>query len=236
MKKRLVIICAAVLCALTALWACIYYFAVWLPEKKENEELAALFKAHYESRVALFEEENEKFEPGEVDVVFIGDSLTEGYNVAKAFSEYTVVNRGIGGDTSFGLEERLYVSAYALEPKAVVMLIGANNFNTMLENYEDILKGYRDNLPNTKIILLSLTAMSGRWGRNNQKAVSNNVEIKRLAEEYGYEFVDLFTPLKNPESGEIYDEYTTDGGHLTDAGYRVLTENIKPAIKRAIGE
>ena len=43
-------------------------------------------------------------------------------------------------------------------------------------------------------------------------------------------FVDLFTPLCNPDTNKIYDEYTTDGGHLTSLGYSVLTDNIKPIL------
>ncbi len=234
MKKRIIIICAAVLAVLAVAGACIYYFAVYLPEKKESEELAALFKAHYANRVALFEEENAEYAPGEVDACFLGDSLTEGYDVKRFYSEYTVVNRGIGGDTSFGLEERLEESVYALQPKVAVMLIGANNFDTAMDNYENILKGFRDNIPNTKIVLLSLTAMGDNWGRNNVKAIQNNVKIKKLASIYGYEFVDLYTPLYNIETEEIYEEYTTDGGHLTEAGYEVLTENIKPVLSKLL--
>ena len=115
------------------------------------------------------------------------------------------------------------------------MLIGANNFDTMFDNYENILKGFKENLPNTKIVLLSLTSMSQEWGKNNQKAAYNNVKIKLLSEKYGYEFVDLYSPLFNLETGEIYAEYTTDGGHLTSAGYEVLTNTITPTLEQLLG-
>ena len=114
------------------------------------------------------------------------------------------------------------------------MLIGANNFKTMFDNYENILKGLKDNLPNTKIVLLSLTSMSKEWGKNNQIAAYNNVKIKKLAEKYSYTFIDLYYPLLNIETGEIYDEYTTDGGHLTEAGYNVLTNEITPIVKEEL--
>jgi lysophospholipase L1-like esterase len=234
MKKRIIIICASILAVVSIAAVCVYHFAVYLPEKKAREDWEALVKQYYNNRVELFAEENAKYKPGEVDVAFLGDSLTEGYDVKRFYSEYTVVNRGIGGDTSFGLEDRLEVSVYELQPKVAVMLIGANNFDTAMDNYEDILKGFRDNLPNTKIVLLSLTAMCDTWGRNNGKAIQNNVKIKKLASIYGYEFVDLFTPLYNLETEEIYEEYTTDGGHLTEAGYEVLTANIKPVLNRLL--
>ncbi|MBR2350966.1 MAG: hypothetical protein IKA67_02925, partial [Clostridia bacterium] len=59
--------------------------------------------------------------------------------------------------------------------------------------------------------------------------------IKLLSEKYGYEFVDLYSPLLNLETGEIYAEYTTDGGHLTYAGYEVLTNTITPALEQLLG-
>ena len=76
----------------------------------------------------------------------------------------------------------------------------------MFDNYENILKGFQENLPNTKIILLSLTSMSGEWGKKNQLAAYNNVKIKMLAEKYGFAFVDLYSALMNLATGEIYPE------------------------------
>ena len=192
------------------------------------------FWEFYNGKLDTFEKENEEFKGKDVDVVFLGDSLTDGYNVKEFYPEYTVLNRGIGGDTSVWLEERLDVSLYAVQPKVAVMLIGANNMDTMLENYESILKSFKENAPRTKIVLLSLTSMSGEWGKKNHLAAYNNVQIKMYAEIYGYEYVDLYSALLNLETGEIYDEYTTDGGHLTQKGYEVLTAAIKPAIQKQI--
>ena len=111
------------------------------------------------------------------------------------------------------------------------MLIGANNFKTMFEDYEDLIIGIKTNLPETKLVICSLTSMGGEhWGKNNQLAAFNNVKIKAYAEKYGCPYVDLFTPLLNTETNEIYEHYTTDGGHLTAEGYEVLTSAIKPVL------
>lgn len=210
----------------------IFTFSVLSSCGKSNDMEA--FWEFYNGKIEGFEKENEEFKGKDVDVVFLGDSLTDGYNVKEFYPEYTVLNRGISGDTSVWLEERLDVSLYAVQPKVAVMLIGANNMDTMLENYESILKSFKENAPRTKIVLLSLTSMSGEWGKKNQLAAYNNVQIKMYAEIYGYEYVDLYSALLNLETGEIYDEYTTDGGHLTQKGYEVLTATIKPAIQKQI--
>ena len=102
--------------------------------------------------MAVYEAENEEYADYEVDVAFLGDSLTDMYDVKTYYPQYLVSNRGIGGDTTFDLENRLQASVYDLKPKVAVMLIGANNFDTMFDNYERILMGLDEHLPNPKII------------------------------------------------------------------------------------
>ena len=234
-KKKIIFATVASSILLTIGVSLTYIFAVALPQKQENEQLLKEMQEYYDAKLAMYTEENERYDDYEVDVASLGDSLTDGYDLEKYYPQYLVLNRGIAGDTTFGLEKRLEVSVYDLKPKVAVMLIGANNFDTMFDNYENILKGFKENLPNTKIVLLSLTSMSQEWGKNNQKAAYNNVKIKLLSEKYGYEFVDLYSPLLNLETGEIYAEYTTDGGHLTSAGYEVLTYTITPTLEQLLG-
>ena len=233
-KRRKVIIVAIALFVLLVM-GLTYVFAIVLPQRREEEQLLKAMQEYYDAKIATYEIENEKYDDYEVDVAFLGDSLTDGYDLKRYYPQYLTLNRGIGGDTTFGLEKRLKVSVYDLKPKVAVMLIGANNFDTMFDNYENILKGLGENLPKTKVVLLSLTSMGGEWGKNNQKAAYNNVKIKLLAEKYGYEFVDLYSPLLNLETGEIYAEYTTDGGHLTPAGYEVFTNAVTPSLKKLLG-
>ena len=117
------------------------------------------------------------------------------------------------------------------------MLIGANNMNEMFTNYEKLLIGFKQNLPDTKVVLLSLTAMGGEhWGAKNQLASYNNVKIKKYAEKYGYYFVDLFTPMFDETTGEVYEGYTVDGGHFTKLGYDVVTSLVKPIVSQALSE
>ncbi len=224
--KRIFLLILVLILASSALCGC--------KDKHDKEELLRQLAQYRKDKIEAYEEENKLYEDYEVDVAFIGDSLTDGYELSKYYPQYVTSNRGIGGDTTVGLEERLEVSLYELKPKVVVMLIGANNMDSMLDNYERILIGLRDNLPKSKIILLSLTSMSKEWGRKNQLAAYNNVQIKLLAEKYSFEYVDLYSALLDLKTGEMREEYTTDGGHLTPAGYEVLTQKITPAIERQL--
>lgn len=232
-KKRIILISAIVLfLVIAAVLICLY--CQNLSEKRKMEELLAQLQAYYDSKIALYEKENTECEPYETDIAFVGDSLTDGYDIERYYPEYVVKNRGIGGDTTHGLLDRLDISLYDLKPKVIVMLIGANNLKTMFEDYEGIVKGITQNLPETHLVICSLTSMGREWGKNNHLAAYNNVKIKAIADQYNCSFVDLYTPLLNTETDEIFEHYTTDGGHLTDEGYVVLTEAIKPAVDKIL--
>ena len=204
------------------------------PEDTALDQMVAEYRA---AKYQQYEQENEQYGDYEVEVAFIGDSLTDGYDLAKHYPQYVTANRGIGGDTSYDLQARLQLSVYDLKPQVVVMLIGANNPTTVMNNYEDILKGFQENLPETKVVLLSMTSMGGEsWGRWNEKAKANNVEIEKLAQKYGYTFVDVYTPLLDPAIDQLREDYTVDGGHLTEEGYAVLTDTITPVLEELLGK
>lgn len=230
-KKKITIILTSVVMLTILIITLLFVFCRVIPNRKEEEEWKLAIKQYRNTKISKYIEENENYDDYEVDVAFLGDSLTDGYNVELYYPQYLVANRGIGGDTTFDLENRLQVSVYDLKPKVAVMLIGANNFRTMFDNYESIVKGLKYNLPNTEIVLLSLTSMSGElWGINNELAAFNNVKIKLIANKYTCTFVDLYTPLFDYSSNGIKPEYTLDGGHLTSSGYEVITKVITPVL------
>ena len=228
-KISLLVILTALFVALVALM--IFLFGFYLPKKSKEAELERLVREYYENKLSTYREENERYSDYEIDVAFLGDSLTDGCDLQKYYPEYNIANRGIGGETTFGLEERLGTSIYDLKPKIAVVLIGGNNLDTMLQNYENIIVGIRENLPDTKIIICSLTAMGGELKEKNKIAALNNVTLKKLAAKHECTFVDVFTPLFDESTREIYASFTTDGAHLTHEGYSVLTGEIKRAIE-----
>ena len=58
--------------------------------------------------------------------------------------------------------------------------------------------------------------------------------IKEYANTYGYEFVNLYDPLLDENTQELNREYTIDGGHLSDKGYEVVTNQIKPVLNKLL--
>ena len=60
--------------------------------------------------------------------------------------------------------------------------------------------------------------------------------MSKNPEKYDFYFVDLFTPLYDEDKGEVYEEYTIDGGHFTKLGYDVVTGIVKPVVIEALEE
>ena len=94
-----------------------------------------------------------------------------------------------------------------------------------------MLADVRASVPDTEIILCSVTSMGGRFAEKNPIAALNSARIKKLTEKNGCIYVDFYAPLLDEQTGEIYADCTTDGAHLTPKGYEILTNAITPAIQ-----
>ena len=235
-RNRTLVMAVGITSILIFVATCLTLFGFYLDDLEEDAERERLFKEYVEYKITLYESENETYDDFEVDVAFLGDSLTDGCDISRYYPDVVAVNRGIGGDTTFGLEERMGVSLYDLKPKVAVILIGGNNLYSMLDNYEELILGIKDNSPRTEILICSLTSMGMDWGHKNQIAAYNNVFLERLAMKHDCAFVDLYTPLFDENTGEIRTEYTSDGAHLTHAGYEVVSGKIRPILSTLLDD
>ena len=82
-KKKIIFATVASSILLTIGVSLTYIFAVALPQKQENEQLLKEMQEYYDAKLAMYTEENERYDDYEVDVAFLGDSLTDGYDVEK---------------------------------------------------------------------------------------------------------------------------------------------------------
>lgn len=172
-------------------------------------------------------------------VVFLGDSITELLPVSDWFGEYTkktgfsVYNRGISGDTSNRLYERLRENVTCITPSCVVLLIGTNDLGCGLdsefvkENVDKILYILKQDCPEAKIILQAIYPVdhNGSGRRKNSDILETNKKLFALAEKYGVFYLDLTEKLSD-ENGGLKKEYTYDGLHLNAKGYEVTTAEI----------
>jgi lysophospholipase L1-like esterase len=181
-------------------------------------------------------------ERGGVDLLFLGDSITEGwpdFAWTEAFAD-APANFGIGGDRTENLLWRLRNGAVgSLEPRVVVVMIGVNNFGFREDTAEEVFEGVAAVIDDTKaafgnarIVLLGILPY-GEGGPDTvdrQRVAETNRLLAGLAEEDPrVAFHDLGAAFLRPD-GTIPPELMADHLHPTDRGYEVYAGQLQPIL------
>ena len=177
----------------------------------------------------------------EPDVIFIGDSIVEYYPLQELFgTAKTIVNRGIRGYQTRLLLENLDAHLYGDAVDQIVLLIGTNDIgkdvpmNDALDNLERVIQSIARNYPLSQIKLLSILPVNEGeeykqtvYIRTNEKIREWNQAFESLAAAYmQVDFVPIYDSLTDSE-GQLKSAYTTDGLHLSVAGYQALSDALK---------
>ena len=198
---------------------------------------------------ARYREANEKLglpKPDEKRVVFMGNSITDGWSdfCPQFFEGKSYVNRGISGQTTPQMLVRFRADVINLKPKVVVILAGTNDIagNTgpaTLEMIEDNLASMAElaKMNGIKVVLSSvLPAFQYPWfpeQKPAEKIVALNKWIKAYAEKNGFVYLDYFKPMADERNG-LKKEYSEDGVHPNLAGYNVMNPLAEKAIQKAL--
>lgn len=162
-------------------------------------------------------------------VILLGDSLTDFANWDELLPGFNVINRGIAGDMVDGILCRLDEIA-ADQPNKVYVMAGCNDFGKYPEkdvldvwnSYEKLIKAIHEKCPKATLYVQSVLPLNPADGEGykefNKKAEDFNKILAAGKKDLKYIFVDLTTPLKD-EFGDLREECTTDGCHLTETGY-----------------
>jgi len=165
------------------------------------------------------------------EIVFLGNSITERgeWQEILSDSKYPIVNRGIGGDNSFGILARMD-EVLTTKPKAIFLMDGINDlfrklpYEVSINNYKRIIRMIKAKSPKTKIYIESalpineeMTTADYTKGRNAM-VPGLNVKIKQLAKEEKVTYIDI-VPLFQDEKGNLKKEITMDGVHLKASAY-----------------
>ncbi len=194
-----------------------------------------------------YREENARLGPpraGERRVVFMGNSITEGWapHFAAMFPGKPYVGRGISGQTTPQMLVRFPQDVIALRPAVVVLLAGTNDIagNTgpsSLEMIQDNIAAMTNlaHAHGIRVVLSSvLPAYAYPWKPELQPApriVALNAWIRAFAARRGAVYLDYHSAMRDARDG-MRDGLARDGVHPTEAGYRVMA----PLAERAIAE
>ncbi|MBZ9730486.1 SGNH/GDSL hydrolase family protein [Salegentibacter sp. JZCK2] len=182
------------------------------------------------------------------DVVFMGNSITEGWVKAQPefFKNNNYEGRGISGQTTPQMLIRFMPDVINLQPKAVVILAGTNDIagNTGFSSVEMITNNIQAmaqlaKANNIKVILASILPVYDYPWRPGLEPVEKIAKINNWIENYAaknaHTYLDLFTPLKDEKEG-LPKRFSEDGVHPNLAGYEVMASPTKRAIDNTLLE
>ena len=184
--------------------------------------------------------------PGEHRVVFMGNSITEGWNryFADEFPGKPYINRGISGQTTPQMLVRFRQDVVALKPNVVVILAGTNDIagNTgpsTLEMIEDNLADMTEiaNANGIRVVLCSvLPVYDYPWRPGLQpaeKIVALNAWMRHFADSTGNVYVDYHSAMRDDRNGMRAD-LASDGVHPNEKGYQIMVPLVEKGIAAAM--
>jgi lysophospholipase L1-like esterase len=182
--------------------------------------------------------------PGEDRVVFMGDSITQGWKLDESFAGKPYINRGIGGQTTPQMVVRFRQDVIDLKPKVVVILAGINDIagNTgpmTLEQTEGNIASMAElaSANGIRVVLCSvLPAYDFPWSPGltpAPKVVAVNAWMKQYAAEKHHVYLDYYSAMVD-ERGGLPATLSADGVHPLPPGYAIMTPLAEAAIEKAL--
>lgn len=201
------------------------------------------------ANLARFRDANAQLLAGPPDgqrVVFMGDSITEGWSGGDPafFSDRSRINRGISGQTTPQMLLRFRDDVIALKPRVVVILAGTNDIAGNTGPVTDAqIAGYVASMvelaqaAGIRVVLLSVLPADRYWWNTALKPAPRIVALNRLlqqvAEQHRVAWVDLHKPMNDGKDGLLH-AYGEDGVHPNKAGYAAMREPVRDALAAAL--
>src|SRR5690606_35153306 len=176
------------------------------------------------------------------EIVFLGNSITDGGEWIELFNNKHCKNRGISGDVTEGVLFRLDEVTRS-KPAKIFLLIGINDLargiskDTVFANISKIAENIRISSPKTKVYIQSIFPVNASFGKfenhvnKGEEVIFINTGLKKWCAENGFFYVDLYIQLITPRTDLLNPEFTNDGLHLLGEGYLKWAEIIKPLLK-----
>ncbi|MGA1014920.1 MAG: sulfatase-like hydrolase/transferase [Limisphaerales bacterium] len=190
-------------------------------------------------------EKNNRLKEGNIDLAFIGDSITQGWegNGKQVWESYygarKAVNLGFGGDRTEHVIWRLSKGAWnQIKPKVAVLMIGTNNTGHKMQDpsqtaagIERILNILKERSPKTKVLLLGVFPR-GRAPHDRGRVINQGINqiIRRLADNDRVHYMDLSDHFLQSD-GDLPASIMPDALHLNEEGYRIWAEAMEPKLK-----
>lgn len=178
--------------------------------------------------------------PEERRVLFLGDSITDGWKLGEYFPGKPYVNRGISGQITGEMLGRMKADVLDLKPAAMVVLAGTNDLarGVALETIQNNLAmiGMLGRAAGIKVIFASILPVGGPQqvaARPPEKILLLNGWIKEHAQREAFTYLDYHSAMKD-DKGLLQAELANDGLHPNEAGYKLMAPLAEVAIAEAL--
>ncbi len=170
------------------------------------------------------------------DIVFFGNSITRNGEFQHYFPHHSICNLGHGGDDLDGMLRRVGMIV-SLSPEKIFLMAGINDLAdniplTLFETkYRNLVTAITDSLPESKLYIQSILPVSKEKQKifgSNQKIDSINTIIYSISEQFGLQFIDLYSLYI--VDGELPRQYSDDGLHVNRDSYNIWKEYLDPYI------
>lgn len=183
---------------------------------------------------------------GDVDLLFLGDSITEHFQSGgkpvwnSEFSAWRTANFGIAGDTTQGVYRRINEGELdGIHPKVVVLLIGTNNISTgtqppeaIAADIKTVVRAIRQKLPQTKVLLLGIFPRGPDPDAPVRQTIKEiNARLSNLEDGTAVRFLDIGDKFLD-DRGRISPDVMPDYLHLSEKGYRIWAECMRPLLRQ----
>ncbi len=199
-----------------------------------REEPAA--SSRWEPAIARFEEEDFQRAPAKGGIVFVGSSSIRLWNLEESFPGLPVINRGFGGSQIADAAEFVPRIVTKYEPRLIVFYAGDNDLakgktpEQICDDFQRFITNVRNDLPEAKIIFLSIKPSLARWKLIDKQRQANWLIEAMIGKYPGVKYLDVATPLLGACLKPQAEFYVRDGLHLSPAGYRVWNELVRPQL------
>lgn len=186
---------------------------------------------HRPNNFALKVEQFKAYPDSKKDIIFLGNSITAGVDWTELLGKSNLRNRGISGDITFGVLERLDEVTEG-KPAKVFILIGINDISRnipdsfIIENYKKMIRRIKTESPKTKIYFHTLMPVNNEFTQfknhynKDEHILHVNEALKKLAASESITLIDLYPHFLNADN-KLDKKYTVDGLHLNAEGYKV---------------
>ena len=212
----------------------ITFLIVFVSSYAQNKK----YSTFYYQRTSLFE----VLPTDTTDIIFLGNSITNGAEWHEFFNNTNLKNRGISGDICQGVYDRLEPITNG-KPNKIFLMIGVNDIarDTSIDSVsvgiERIIDKIKVDSPRTKIYVQSIlplneeTEMFQSHTKRYLEIPLLNKKIEKIAHEKCVTYIDVYSSLVIPNTDQLDLQFSNDGLHLLGAGYVKWVEVLKPYIE-----